>query len=93
MAVSIPTRRQKARPVLVEFTMTAALRVRIVGERTGIRRGHSGKVARQTPPSVSERGRQNLVVLESAERVLQGPFDAAVSHDRGSSSTKRSAGF
>jgi hypothetical protein len=46
------------------------------------RRGHCGKVARRTSPCESERGRQSPVVLESAERVTQGHFDATVSNDR-----------
>ena len=38
------------------------------------RRGHCGKVARKAPPCVSEWGRQNLVVLKSAECVSQDLF-------------------
>ena len=89
--IMIPTHWHKGRPILVELNVTAAFRVRIVGVRNGIRRGHSGKAARKTSPCVSKQGRQILVFLESAERVLQGPFDAAVSHDRGPLSTQRGA--
>ena len=46
------------------------------------RRCHCGKVVRKTPPCICERGRRNLDVLESAERVSQDHFDATVSHDR-----------
>jgi hypothetical protein len=49
------------------------------------------KSGKENPTLRKRTGRQNLVVLESAERVLQGPFDAAVSHDRGPLSTQRGA--
>ena len=56
---------------------------RITGSYSrAIRRCHCGKVVRKTPPCASERGRRNLDVLESAESVTQGHFDATVRHDR-----------
>ena len=59
--------------------MTATLRVRIVDPLVATT---AHKVVRKTPPCASKRGRQNLDVLESAERVSQDHFDATVSHDR-----------
>lgn len=51
--------------------MTPVLRVRIVDPLDA---ATALKVARKTPPCASERGRQNLDVLASAERVSQGHF-------------------
>ena len=79
MAASFRAAWQKPRPIQAEFSVTPVFRVRIVAHT---RRCHCGKVARKTPPCESERGRQNPVVLESAERVTQGHFDATVSDDR-----------
>ena len=69
----------KPPPIRVEFSVTAIFRVRIVEPLVA---ATALKVARKTPPCVSERGRQNPVVLESAECVIQDHYDAAVSPDR-----------
>ena len=52
-----------------EFSVTSVFRVRIVASLVA---ATALKVARNTPPCESERGRQSPVVLESAESVTQG---------------------
>ena len=82
MAIKAPGVQLKPPPIQVEFSVTAVFRVRIVDLRARTCRCHCAKVARQTPPCESERGRQNPSVLESAEGVTQGHFDATVTHVR-----------
>ena len=66
------TRRpKKTPPIWAEFSVTPVLRVRIVGPLVATT---ALKVVRKTPPCASERGRQSLDVLESAERVSQDHF-------------------
>jgi len=69
MAASFRAAWQKPRPIQAEFSVTLVFCVPIIGPKLNFVAVTALKVARNTPHCESERGRQNPVVLESAEGV------------------------